>query len=394
MKSRPTKELSFVTLLLMISFASVNAVLFTPALPEITNFFAITENLAQRTITWFMIGYALGQLLYGPIANRFGRKPALYCGIGLQIFSCFLCIYAGVVHQFELFVIGRLMMALGAGVGLKMAFTLVTETYPPKIANRKLAYLISAFAITPGLSIMIGGYLCQYFGWTSTFYASACYGLLLLCLCLSTEETKLEKDLHALQPLKLFQGYASQFMNIKLLMPSLLMGCITSFVYVFAATAPFIAINSLGMAPEQYGTANVLPPIGLLAGSLLAAEFTKKYTQLNIIKIGMGFTLLGVLLLSLLSILQSDPYLTLFTPVFICYFGISLMLANVSSLALSHTSDKANGSAVMNFINMGFATTVVLCISMIPISLTLLASLYSCLCFLIIIIYLCLGRLL
>src|SRR6478672_5239599 len=98
MKTQPT--LPMLTLLLLISFASVNAVLFTPALPDITAFFAISENTAQQTITWFLVGYAIGQLIYGPIANRFGRKPALYAGISLQIFSSILCVAAAASHSY------------------------------------------------------------------------------------------------------------------------------------------------------------------------------------------------------------------------------------------------------------------------------------------------------
>lgn len=108
-------KLPFITLLLLISFASVNAVLFTPALPGIAYFFGISADTAQQTITWFLIGYALGQLLYGPIANRFGRKPALYAGIGLQIVSSLLCVLAGVLHQYWLLVVARFLLALDQG---------------------------------------------------------------------------------------------------------------------------------------------------------------------------------------------------------------------------------------------------------------------------------------
>src|SRR5436190_17052493 len=103
-------HLSFFTLLLLISFASVNAVLFTPALPAIANFFAISDSTAQLTITWFLVGYAIGQLIYGPIANRYGRKPALYVGISLQIFSSLLCVLAGKLHLYSLLVTARFLL--------------------------------------------------------------------------------------------------------------------------------------------------------------------------------------------------------------------------------------------------------------------------------------------
>jgi DHA1 family bicyclomycin/chloramphenicol resistance-like MFS transporter len=134
-------KLPFFTLLLLISFASVNAVLFTPALPNIAQFFGINEDVAQQTMTWFLVGYAFGQLLYGPLANRFGRKPALYMGISLQMYSSLLCVLAGYTHTFWLLAIGRFLLALGSGVGLKMTFTLVNECYEPKIASQKISYL-------------------------------------------------------------------------------------------------------------------------------------------------------------------------------------------------------------------------------------------------------------
>src|SRR5471030_3210138 len=111
MQNKP--NLPFITLIMLISFASVNAVLFTPALPNIAHFFSITHAAAQQTITWFLIGYALGQLVYGPLANRFGRKPALYGGISLQIVSSLLCALSAAMHEYALLILGRFMLALG-----------------------------------------------------------------------------------------------------------------------------------------------------------------------------------------------------------------------------------------------------------------------------------------
>ena len=182
-------RLPFFTLLLLISFASVNAVLFTPALPSIADFFNITDSMAEKTITWFLVGYTFGQLLYGPIANRFGRKPALFVGIGLQLFSSLLCVFAGYLHVYWLLVLGRFFLALGSGVGLKMTFTFVNESYESKIASQKIAYLMLAFAIIPGLSVALGGLLITYFDWTSCFYAGGVYGLILLCLVSNKNDT-------------------------------------------------------------------------------------------------------------------------------------------------------------------------------------------------------------
>ena len=373
-------QLPFFTLLLLISFASVNAVLFTPALPDIAHFFKIGEDTAQQTITWFLVGYALGQLVYGPIANRFGRKPALYAGISLQIISSLMCVMAGTVHEYGLLVIARFMQALGSGVELKMTFTLVNECYEPKIASQKVSYLMLAFAIAPGLGVALGGILNTYYGWTSCFYAGAIYGLTLLFFVTRLPETQKILNLNAFKIKHLLHGYGSQFKNIQLLTGGLLMGSSTSFVYVFAAIAPFVAINIFGMRSVEYGMANILPPIGLILGSLVGARLSKKYSLESIIRAGVLIAGGGAILMFIAMWMHFTILFSLFLPMIIIYFGLCFIVANASTLAMSHVADKAHGSAVMNFINMGLATLAVLSLGLFPMKALLLPVVYLVLC--------------
>ena len=98
--------------------------------------------------------------------------------------------FSGIVHAYSILVLGRFLLALGSGVGLKMTFTLINETYEPLHASQKLSYLMIAFAITPGVRRYDRGILNTYFGWTSTFYAGALYGIILICLAIRLPETK------------------------------------------------------------------------------------------------------------------------------------------------------------------------------------------------------------
>jgi len=378
----PTQlKLPFFTLLLLISFASVNAVLFTPALPDIALYFGVSESTAQQTITWFLIGYAVGQLLYGPIANRYGRKRALYVGISLQIVSSLLCVLAGVIHEYGLLIAGRLLLALGSGVGLKMTFTLVNECYMPKIASQKISYLMLAFAITPGLGVALGGVLNTYYGWMSCFYAGAVYGVILLAFVFRLPETLRVADLDAFKWKHLLHGYVNQFKNRHLVLGGLLMGSSTCFIYVFAALAPFIAMNLFGMSSAQYGLANIIPPIGLIMGSLVGARVSRQYSLKSIIQVGVGITSVGVLMILAAMLMQLPILYSLFLPMVIVYFGLCFILANASSIAMAHVEDKAHGSAVMNFINMGLATLVVLSLGLFPTYAIVLPLIYLVLCF-------------
>ena len=381
------KKISFFTLFLLISFASVNAVLFTPALPEIAKYFGITDAASQQTITFFLIGYAAGQLLYGPIANRYGRKPALYAGIILQIISSLLCVFAGMINEYSLLVTGRFLLALGSGVGLKMTFTLVNETEEPKNASRIISWLMLAFAISPGLGVMIGGILSENFDWTSTFYAGAIYGLILLVLVKKLPETKTELNYDALKLNHLLGSYSKQFKNFQLIVGGLLMGSATSFVYIFAALAPFIAMEILNMNAASYGIANLLPSVGLVIGSLISAKLIHHFHHTSIIRIGMIIALLGSLMMLLFSLTQLSALIVIFIPMMICYLGLAMIFPNASNMAMSATDDKAHGSAVMNFINMGLVTILVLGLQYVQIRTLLLPVTFLAICLLMIIFF-------
>jgi MFS family permease len=375
-QAKPT----FITLVLMFSFAAVNAVLFTPALPDIAHFFNITENVAQQTITWFLIGYAIGQLIYGPVANRFGRKPALYAGIILQIVSSLLCVFAGMIHNYVLLVIARFLSALGSGVGLKMTFTIINEYYEPRLVGQKIAYLMLAFAVMPSLGIVLGGILNAHFGWQSCFYAETFHGLLLLFLVTYLPETQQALQLDALKIKHLTHVYADQLKNIALVIGGILMGSATSFIYVFATVAPFIAINRLGMNSMEYGFANILPTVGLMLGSLFSAQFVKKYSHSTGIKLGIWIIVISTIAMMTAILTKQPPLIELFVPMMSNFFGVSVVYANASTVAMSHVADKAHGSAVMNFINMGLVTLVVLSLGFVPINRYVLSVAYLIMC--------------
>jgi predicted MFS family arabinose efflux permease len=244
------------------------------------------------------------------------------------------------------------------------------------MASQKISYLMLAFAITPGLGVALGGILNSHFGWMSCFYAGALYGVMLLLLVTQLPETQKNLNCDALKLSHLIHAYANQFKNTQLIAGGLLMGACTSFIYVFAAMAPFIAINSFGMSSAEYGIANILPPIGLILGSLCSAKLTNKYSLQYIMFVGICITTGGVIPM-FISLFSNMPILfSLFIPTIIIYFGLCFILANASSIAMSQSDDKAHASAVMNFINMGTATGIVLSISIFTLNPILLPTIY------------------
>lgn len=363
---KKSKEPSLFILLLLVSFASVSAVLFTPALPEISKFLGISNGKAQLTMSVFLIGYAIGTLPYGPLSNRLGRKPVIYIGTLLATFASLLIIFAGKAQLFWLFVAGRFLMALGSSVGIKIAFTMVGDVYSHEKATKKLSYILLGFAIAPGLAIALGGILTDKFGWESCFYFLTGYSVLLFILSFFLPETGPEPDPEALNLANIKTGYLQKLKNKKLVTCALLMGCGTSFVYLFASEAPFIGIGRIGLKADVYGLLNFIPPVGMIIGSVCANLLAGKKNPLAVIQQGILISLACSLLILFLFLLDIVTPWSLFIPMPFLYIGLALVFSNASSLAMTHAKNKSNASAVMNFINMGVSVITLFIVEALP----------------------------
>ncbi|MCE5319244.1 MAG: MFS transporter [Parachlamydia sp.] len=360
------RELSLLLLSIIISFASVLSVLFVPAFPEMAIGMGISSAQVQMTLSIFVVGYAISVLPYGPISNRFGRKPAIYLGASIATCGSLLVLIAGECSLFWLMIIGRFITALGSGVGLKVAFTMVGDVYQKEAATKKLSTLILAFAITPGLGIAIGGFLTQYLGWRSCFYFMAAYCLFVLALSFFLPETAKERDAAALDLRKIKEGLFGTFRNATVITCGLLMGCGASVIYLFAALGPFIGISLLGVSPNEYGLLNFIPPAGMIAGSFLGLFLAGKWEPLKVIALGISVIFIFSSAMLALSLMDTFNIWCLFLPMLFIYLGFSLVYSNASSMALSRAPDKSNASAVMHFCNLGTAVVMLFIVTALP----------------------------
>lgn len=359
------KTPSLLTLLLLVSYPSVGAVLFTPALPTLAEFFQISAGTAQLTITLFLIGYALGQLPYGPLSNKIGRKPTLYIGLTLSIFGALLCGLAGFLHLFWLLLIGRIIAALGASVGLMMTYTIVSDFYQPEEGRKKLAFVSLAFAIAPGAAVALGGLLTQLLNWESTFYFQALYGLLLFLLCSRLPETSTTLSAEPFNLKLIIDSYIKRCNNAKLIVCSFIQGSCTSFVYIFASLAPFMVIHILGLSPSVYGILNLIPAVGMILGSVLSHHTQHLLSPQRSILLGLFLILPSAIAMLIFFALGKFNLWTLFTPYFFMNIGITLAYINCPAIGTGQAKNKPNASAVLGFINISMCVLTVFVLEII-----------------------------
>lgn len=359
------KEPPLLILLLLISFASISAVLFTPALPMIGQQFGVSVAQTQLTMTLFLMGYAVGSLFYAPFANRFGRKKALYFGIVLAICSCIM-ILSSASTGFTYFVIGRLFQGIGSSVGMKIVYTMVGDLYEQDVARKKFAAFGLSFSVGPSLAVFLGGFLTKNFGWESCYYFLMAYSCLLLFASYLLPETMKERDHKALHWKNVIGNYGKQLKNKVVVTSALTMSATTSIVYMFASGAPFIGIEKIGLSPQTFGSWGLLPTLGLFTGAAISGWLVGKRSIFEIMKYGIITMLVFSALMLFLFSCGFVTAATLFLPAPLIYTGLSMIFPNASALGMTHAKDKANASAIINFTNMGGACIAVICLQLLP----------------------------
>jgi len=339
----------------LISFGTVSGILFTPALPSLSAYFGIDSKRATLTMTLFLLTYAFGQLPYGPLSNRFGRKPTIAIGCLISFVGALLAVLSKPLQSFPFFLFARMLQGLGAAVGLKMAFTIVADYYPPKEGARINSFLVAAFAVVPGVGALFGGMLVESYGWEATFVLLAIYSLIIYALSKTIPETLTEKDHHALKLKRLIISYGKKFKNTRLMLSSTIIGSMTIYSYIFASMAPFFAIKTLGLDPDSYGLCYLIALLGMLCGSFVSARLSRRLTPLQMVPIGLTLSALAAVSMMSIYFLGVFDLMALFVPFFFVLFGVSIAYSNLASYALSTSRNKANASAVMSFINIGLA---------------------------------------
>ena len=340
---------SLLSLLLLTAFATILAVLFTPAFPEITKALKISPSMTQLTMTVFLIGYAIGNLPYGPLANRFGPKPTLLVGISIAFIGS---VIVATIPSLPLLMGGRFLMGLGGSVGIKIATTMIGDVFSEQEARKITPYIVLSFAVVPAIAIFIGGILTERLGWESCLYFIVFYCIFQYLICLPLPETAKKLDPKALNYADIGEKYLQKTKNKTVMLCAFILGFGTSFVYLFASEAPFIGIQHLRLSPEHFGSLNFIPSIGMVAGSLVARYGAEKHSATTVLRWGTIITVLSAFVMMLLFWKGHISSYTLFFPMIFIYFGLSLIFSNALAIGISHAKDKGTASAVLNFFNI------------------------------------------
>ena len=359
-------RLKIALLLSYICIASASAAIITPALPYIQRTYSLSHGALEWVVSIFLLGYVVGQLLYGPIANRFGRLTALRGGLIINLIGIVLCIIATKLSNYSLLLIGRLVTALGAASGLSCTFMLLNESLNPAQAKHALSFAIVSFTVGIGLAVTVGGLVTQYLHWQDCFWILLVHGIAMLLLTGKFKET-LHKPI-SLHPRIILTRYIDTVKSSLLVVFSLAVGMVSAFAYGYSAAAPIYAQTLLHLSASQYGYWNLINMSGMLGSGFLSSFLIKKYGAKSILFLGFGLMIPALISLILISMLAYSSVLWFFITTALLYLFSGLLFPSASYFASNAIKDKANASSMMSFINMGSAMISVIILGYLPFS--------------------------
>lgn len=328
--------------------------MYLPSLPDIARQLDASTAQVQLTISAYLIGFAVGQILYGPISDRHGRKPVLLGAIALYCVASLACALS---NSIEMLIVARAFQALGGSGGIVLTRAIVRDIYSGAHAGRELSLIGSVMALAPVLAPILGGLIQTGFGWRATFLTLVAAGLagsaIVWSLLPETLSTRAAEPVSIASVLRSYRVIARNRAYLAYL-------AITSASYagLFAwiSGSAFVLQDLYGLAPFDFGVAFALGSIGYMTGSALAARLVVRVGLDGVLGLGGCACAAGGLAMVAAVALGLTSSISLVLPVAVYLAGLGMVLPQGIAGAMTPFPERAGAaSSLFGFMQQGAA---------------------------------------
>ncbi|SIS52681.1 Bcr/CflA family multidrug efflux MFS transporter [Neptunomonas antarctica] len=267
----PTSLATILVLAAIVALGPLSTDMYLPALPRLTTELNASIDQVQVTLSIFFGGFAVAQLLYGPLADRFGRKSVLLGGLVLFTAASFGCATASTIEELIMF---RFLQALGACGGPVLGRTMIRDIYGPTQSARVLSMMATIMALAPAVAPIIGGYMLLAFDWSAIFIFLGVYGVIVtLIILFKVQESLQPENVNSLHPLVIMKNYGQLLRSRIFLGYTLCCSFIFAGLFSFLSGSSFVLIDFFGVSETNYGFYFTAVVMGYMAGSQLGQRF-------------------------------------------------------------------------------------------------------------------------
>ena len=268
---RPETALFTLVLAAMVGMPALSVDMSLPALSVITAALGARPALGGLTISVLLVGFGFTQLVFGPLADRYGRRPVLLLGLVLFWIAGALC---GLSLNLPMLLAARLLQGIGAAAGTVLAFAMVRDCFEGAAARTRLAYVSAVMNLGPVVAPVIGAFVLEFAGWRAIFGVLTAIGLLLFAVvALAMPETIRVRNPRAMRLDGLLANYARAIANRRAFAHMLLGALLFGDLFSFISGSPLVYINHFGLSSRQFALIFAVTSSGLMAGSLVVGKF-------------------------------------------------------------------------------------------------------------------------
>jgi len=325
-------SLAFTVLLgVLFALTALGTDAWLPALPVAALELGAPVAGMQLTVTTYFLGLAAGQLVWGPLSDRYGRKPVLLAGLAVALLPSAVCAAAGSAAAL---VLARLAQGFGMSAGPVMARTIVRDLHGQEQAARLLARMIIVFSVIPIAAPLAGGLMLVLGGWRAVFWLlGAVPAVLLATVALRFAETA-PAQRASVHPVQLARGFAAIAAEPRFLAPFGAMLCAQIGIFAFVSNSAFVLVNGLGVAPGSFAFLFALVMVGQIAGAWLSSRLVMRAGMARLLRAGTVIVLVSALAAAALAWAGVAHPAAVVLPFMGLLFGSALVIPNATVLGL------------------------------------------------------------
>lgn len=335
------------------AFAPLAIDFYLPAFPAMAQAFGTDEQHVQTTLAAYFLGLSLGQLAYGPIADRFGRRKPLLFGISLFTLASLACAYA---PDLDTLVVARFIQALGGCAGMVLSRAIVVDKCDAVGAAKAFSQLMLVMGLAPILAPMLGGVLINVSGWQSIFLVLSLFS----AACLLAVSLGLPESLPAHVPRQPLSGALRQYLRLLgdrvFLGHALTGGIAIAGMFAYIAGSPFVFIKLYGVPAEHYGWLFGTNAAGFILCAQVNARLLAKRGPAFLLARAVWLYLAAGLVLLGGALLRPTQLWPLLVPLFVCIASLGCIIPNASACAMNGQGARAgSASALMGSLQFSVA---------------------------------------
>lgn len=328
--------------------------MYLPSLPDIARHLNASTAQVQLTISAYLIGFAVGQIFYGPLSDRHGRKPVLLAAIALYCVASLACALSTSV---EMLIVARAFQALGGSGGIVLTRAIVRDTYVGARAGRELSLIGSVMALAPVLAPIAGGVLQTGFGWRVVFFTLVAAGLAGAGIVwLLLPETLMTRAAEPVSISSMRRSYRVVARHPAYLAYLGITSASYAGLFAWISGAAFVLQGLYGLTPFDFGVAFALGSIGYMTGAAIAARVVIKLGLDSVLGIGGCACALGGLGMVAAVALGLTSFVSLVLPMAVYLAGLGMVLPQGIAGAMTPFPERAGAaSSLFGFIQQSAA---------------------------------------